>query len=142
MAFKLIKSPYPSDPMIELPISSLTLASGDMLELDAGAANWTVADSSTQHWQKKALVQQAATSSATVVKAIELLPGMKFATEVANAVNTAHNGDRMVLTDQNTVNNTGSDNTGQTAVFVQEGSDGTNAIGEFVYGSGVDPDAA
>ena len=144
--FKLVKSPYESDLMEELTISSLTLSPGDMIELDVGAVAWTVADSSTQHWQKKAVVQEAVTTAATVVKAVPCLPGMKWEVESVNNSAAADNGDRMVLTDKNTVNNTGTDNTGQTAVFIQDAVLGAAAdkriYGEVVYGSGIDPDAA
>lgn len=129
----------------EHPISSLTLAVNDMIELDVGATTWTVADSSTQHWQKKAVCLSAATSSDTLVNAIDVLPGQLWLMDVANAANSAHNGDRMVLSDQNTVNNTGTDSTAQTAVVVQRYpetfTDTTSIVGEIVYGVGVDPDA-
>lgn len=144
--FKLVKSPYPSDYIEELPISSLTLAVGDMVELDVGATTWTVADASTQHWQKKAVVQEAATSSATVVKAIPVLPGQIWEAESANNAAAADDNDRMLLTDQNTVNNTGTDNTSQEACFIQRGFAGAVAdkrlLGEIQYGTGVNPDAA
>lgn len=144
--FKLVKSPYASDYMEELPISSLTLAVGDMIELDVGATTWTVANSSTEHWQKKAVVQEAATSSDTVVLAIPVLPGQVWEAEGANASAAADVGDRMLLTDQNTVNNSGTDSTAEEAVFVMRGYAGATTdnrlIGEVVYGTGVNPDAA
>lgn len=144
--FKLIKSPYVTDAIEELPISSLTLAVGDMIELDVGATTWTEADASTEHWQKKAVVQEAVTTAATVVKAIPVLPGQLWEVEGANNSAAADNGDRMLLTDKNTVNNTGTDNTSEEACFIQRGFAGVAAdkrlIGEVVYGSGINPDAA
>lgn len=144
--FKLVKAPHSSSHVEELPISSLTLAVGDMLELDVGATTWTTADSATEHWQKKAVVQEAATSSATVVKAIPVLPGQIWEAESANDAATADNGDRMLLTDQNTVNNTGTDNTSEEACFIQRGFAGATTdkrlLGEVVFGTGINPDAA
>lgn len=129
-----------------IPISSLTLATGDMLELDIGATTWTVADSSTIHFQKKAVCIEAATSTATEVKAILVNDYQMWEVDLTNAGSDNHDGDRMVLTDQNDVNNTGTDSTAQTAVFIQfqrvgETSDNT-AIGWFIAGTGIDPDAS
>ena len=116
-----------------------------MIELDVGATTWTVGDASTQHWQKKAVCLEAATSSDTIVNAIDVLPGQLWLMDVAATAAAAHNGDRMVLTDQNTVNNTGTDSTAQTAVVIQRYpetfTDTTSIVGEIVYGNGVDPDA-
>lgn len=128
------------------PISSLTLSLGDALELDIGATTWTVADSLTEYWQKKAVCLEAATSSATVVLAQDVLPGQLWEAESANNSASADDGDRMLLTDQNTVNNTGTDNTSEEACFIQRYAVGTAAdkriVGEIVYGTGVNPDAA
>src|SRR3990167_7377416 len=118
MAFEIVRDPINSG-AVELPISSLTLAVGDMIELDAGATTWTVADASTQHWQKKAVCIEAASSSASVVKAVPVNDYQLYKVESANNSAAADNGDRMILTDRNTVNNTGTDNTSQEAVFIQ-----------------------
>lgn len=129
----------------EVPVSSLTLAVGDMLELDIGATNWTVADSSTQHWQMKAVVSEAVTS-ATEVMVRFVKPGQLWDAESGSNSSASHNGDRMLLTDQNTVNNTGTDNTSQEAVFIQLGTISVagdqRLLGTIVYGTGIDPDAA
>src|SRR3990167_8615174 len=130
----------------ELPISSLTLAIGDLIELDVGATTWTVADAATEHWQKKAVCVASATTAATTVLAMPVLPGQKWAAQSINNSAAADNGDRMLLTDQNTVNNTGTDNTSEEAVFIQLGVQGAAAdkviVGDIVYGTGVNPDAA
>ena len=131
---------------VRLPISSLTLAIGDMIELDVGATTWTVADSSTEHWQLKAVCLEAATTSATEVLAMLVASGQIWEAESANNSNSAHNGDRMALTDQNTVNNSGTDSTAQVACFIQLGTLGAAAdkriFGLAVPGTGVNPDAA
>lgn len=129
-----------------LPISSLTLAIGDLIELDVGAVAWTVADSSTEHWQLKAIVQQAATTAATEALAALVVPGMLVEAEVANSSSANHNGDRMLLTDQNTVNNSGTDSTAEEACFIQLGVIGAatdlRVLGLIVPGTGINPDAA
>ena len=131
---------------LELPISSLTLAIGDMIELDVGATTWTVADASTEHWQKKAVCSESATTADSVVKARLVSHGTLYEVETANNTSTDDNGDRMLLTDQNTVNNTGTDNTSEEAIFIQYQPKGAAsdqlALGWFVQGEGVNPDAA
>lgn len=131
----------------KLPVSSQTLSVGDLIELTAGSANWAATTSSTNHFTPKAIAMEAVTSSATQVLAY-LLDGDEFvAVESANTANTSHNGDRMALTDKNTVNNSGSDATGQAVAFVQTGTSGaagstTEIVGHVLVGNGVDPDAA
>ena len=130
---------------IPLAISSLTLAVGDMLMLNVGATTWVAATSSTAHWQRKAVTIQAATSAMTEVLCQEVFPGQMWVAEVANTADTAHNGDRMVLTDSNTVNNTGTDSAAKEAVFIQSVPVGAlsdkRVMGRIVWGSGVNPDA-
>lgn len=130
---------------MELPVSSLTLAVGDMLELDVGATNWTVADSSTEHWQLKAVVSEAVTSASEVMARL-VKPGQLWDAESGSNSSADHNGDRMLLTDQNTVNNTGTDNTSEEAVFLQIGTIGAagdqRLLGVIVPGTGINPDAA
>lgn len=103
--------------MIVLPISSITVVLGDVLELVDGTSTWALATSSSNARTLKAVAQEAATSSATEVKAILVTPSQLWVAETANASNSAHVGDRMALSDANTVNNSGSDTTGATGVF-------------------------
>ena len=145
MAFELVKDGGVTE-MIEVTISSLTLAVGDMLELDVGATAWTEADASTEHWQKKLVVKEPTTTADTLVKGIVVTDLQTWKCESANASDTADNGDRMLLTDKNTVNNSGSDSGAEEAVFVQLAPSGATTdnriIGKFVGGIGVNPAAA
>lgn len=127
----------------DLPVSSQTLAVGDLIERTAGSANWAATTSSTNFFTEKAIVDQAVTSSATTVHAVRLNGFEKVAVEGANTSAVADNGDRMALTDKNTVNNSGTDVTGQAVAFIQDGIVGTTEIvGRVLVGNGVDPDAA
>lgn len=130
---------------LQLPVSSNAVTLGDMLELDVGAANWTDADASTEHWQLKAVATETVASSATAVMATLVVPGQVWACETANNSAAADNGDRMLLTDTNTVNNTGTDNTSEEACVVQLTPMGTAADlrirGVVVPGIGINPDA-
>lgn len=128
---------------VDLPVSSQTLNPGDLIERTAGSTTWAATTSSSDHFTVKAIVDQAVTSSATTVHAFRLNGLESVAAEAANTADVTHNGDRMALTDKNTVNNSGSDQTGQTACFVQEGILGTGEIvGRVLVGNGVDPDAS
>src|SRR3990167_784629 len=105
---------------LELPISSNAVTIGDMLELDVGAVSWTDADASTEYWQLKAIATETVTSAATVVKATLVVSlGQMFSSETVGSSAAADNNDRMILTDANTVNNTGTDSAAQTAVVIQ-----------------------
>ena len=129
-----------------LPISSNAVTLGDLLELDIGAIAWTDADSGTEHWQLKAVASETVTTSATDVKCRLVAPGQMWEAESANSSDTADNGDRMLLTDTNTVNNTGTDNTSEEACFLQLGVIGAstdNRIwGVIIPGTGINPDAS
>jgi hypothetical protein len=123
------------------PVSSLTAAVGDLIELTAGSTTWAACTSSSNYFTRKAIVMEPVTAASQVLS-FELDGTESVVADLTNAANAAHNGDRMVLTDENAVNNTGSDATGQTAVFVQDGIVGTTqAIGRVIVGPGVDPDA-
>ena len=143
--FELIKDAGTTESR-EVTVSSITAAVGDMLELDAGATAWTVADATTEFWQKKIVLIESITSSDTLAVGTIVTADQVWKVEVANNSNADHNGDRMILTDQNTVNNTGSDETDNNVVFIQEAPVGTNtdkrAIGRFIAGTGVDNEAA
>lgn len=137
----------PQDTAAEfLPISSITVAANDLLVLTAGATTWVLGTSSHQHWHRKAIALEAATTAETEIKAVIVNPEQTFEAQSANASNSSHNGDRMVLTDENTVNNTGTDSTAEAAVVVQVGVVGATSenriLVKFLGGTGVDPDAA
>ena len=127
-----------------LPTSSLTAAIGDLLELVAGATTWAKCTSTSNFFTRKAIVMETATSASNIL-CQEVYSDDVIEAECANSSDVAHNGDRMVLTDENTVNNTGTDNTSQTACFIQDGTVGAGSelrlVGRVIVGNGVDPDA-
>lgn len=143
--FKLAK-PYDNVDEVEVTISSLTLAVGDLLELDVGAAAYTVADTATEHWQRKVVCSEAATSSETLVNGIVVNNEFLWEVESENNSSATHNGDRMLLTDKNTVNNAGTDNTSEEACVIQVGVVGVAAdkriLVRFLNASGANPDAS
>lgn len=126
-------------------VSSLTAAVGDLLERTAGSTTWAKCTSSSNFFTVKGILQEALTSASTAL--IYRLNGREVVeADATNAANAAHNGDRMALTDENAVNNSGSDSTGQAVAFVQEGvlatSFGQKILGRVLVGNGVDPDAS
>jgi len=143
--FTPIRSTSTEEDML-VTISSNAVTLGDMLELDLGATAWTDADASTQHWQLKLVASETVTTAATEIKGRLVASGQMWEAESVNASSASDNGDRMLLTDTNTVNNTGTDNTSQEAVFLQLGVLGAasdNRIwGMIIPGTGIDPDAA
>ena len=128
-----------------LPVASATFVAGDLLELTAGSVNWAKVTSSSNFFTRKAIVHSPGTS-VTAVSAQELDGTELVQVASANDTVTSDNGDRMAATDENTVNNSSSDVTGQAVVFVQTGIVGATGdkqiVGYVLVGNGVDPDAA
>lgn len=134
-----------ADFIFNATISSNAVAVGDLLTLAVGSTTWTDATASTEHWQLKAIALDSTTTSDTEVRVLLVRLGTIYEAESANNSDAADNGDRMILTDTNTVNNTGTDNTSQDVVVVQIGVVGANTekriLVTFTGGSGVNPDA-
>ena len=125
-----------------LPISSQTLSVGDMIDRSLGATTWAASTANTKHFTRKAICYAAATSSDTFVLAYELRGDEEVEAQSNATANADHNGDLMILTDKNTVANTGTTVTSEEPVFIQDrvGSTTTSIIGRVIVGSGVDPD--
>jgi hypothetical protein len=129
----------------ELPVSAFTGVKGDLVERLAGATVWTACTSASTHFTRKAILMESCTAASSVLA--YMLNGLETVrAESVNNAAAADNGDLMVLTDTNTVNNTGTNSTAETACFVQEGYSGATTdkrlIGRVLVGNGVDPDAA
>lgn len=135
------------DPMetqfIECPTSSLAVTMGDLLERAVGATTWSATTATSGHFTQKAVAIETIAATASVVKCILVHPWQSWAAEVTNTVAAADNGDSMVLTDVNTVNNTHTNATSEYINFIQDGilADG-RALGRIPAGNGVNPDAA
>ena len=125
----------------EIPISSQTVLVGDLLDLAVGSTTWTVCTSSSVSYTRKAIAIATATSSDSVVLAIELDGNEDVQVQSVNDSAAADNGDRMALTDKNTVNNSGTDVTTTTVCFLQRGTVGATTDdqiwGNVLVGNGV-----
>lgn len=80
------------------------------------------------------VAMETVTSSATSLLVLMINPSQVWECEVANTVSANHNGQKMVLTDANTVNNTGTTSVADEAVVRQVGVAGTKGLFEFVTG--------
>ena len=107
--------------MDERTISSITVVSGDLLAFDRSNAVDVLATSSSSAEDVSYVATAAATSADTEVLAQQIIAKDRYRVDSANNSNSAHNNQRMVLTDENTVNNTGTDSTADTAVVMQVG---------------------
>jgi hypothetical protein len=141
--FEVIKDLRDAE-LVELPVSSFTGTKGDLVERLAAGTGWTACTATSPHFTPKAILMETITSASSVLA--YLLTGFETVrAESANNANASHNGDLMVLTDTNTVNNTGTTSSTEYAAFVQEGYSGATTdkrlIGRVLVGNGVDPDA-
>lgn len=143
MAFRLLKDPMDTEAEFH-DVSSLAVVVGDLLVQAVGATTWTAASSTSNHFLPKMVATETVTSSATEVKGILVNLYQLWDADYNAASSDSHDGDRMILTDENTVNNTGSDSNSQAAVWRQKKRIGptadNRASGYFLGGQGVDPD--
>ena len=100
-------------------ISSITVAIGDLLAFDRANEVVILATSSSSAEDLAGVAVEAASSSDTSVLAQRINQDDEYVVASTNNSNTAHNYHRMVLTDENAVNNTGTDSTSDAAVFMQ-----------------------
>jgi len=142
MAFIVRKGADPRN-YKKVTISSITVTFGELLENVGGATTWTEPTATSNHFTRKAIAQEATSTSETSVLVYELDGTEDVEALATNTANAAHNGDLMVLTDSNTVNNTGTTSSTEYACFVQDkvGLDTTHIIGRVLVGDGVNPDA-
>lgn len=90
--------------------AAVVLDKGELLE-KAASGLCQPADSSTVRSEVIGVCNQdiAAADALTQVEYIEIFQNDLFIVDTTNNSNAAHNGQRMVLTDSKTVNNTGTD---------------------------------
>lgn len=146
MAFRLVKDSMDTHTE-NLEISSVAVAVGDLLELNPGSAeSWVLATSSSEFWTPKAVATASAVSGDTEVKAVIVTPYQLWEADVTNNGASAHDNQLMVLTDEATVNNTGTNSTANSAIFRQKNFTGAAAdntvVGYLAVGHGLDVPAA
>ena len=103
----------------EGPISSITVAIGDVLAFDRSNEVLILATSSSSREDIAGVAREARTTANTTVLYEPVDTRSVYKASLTNNSNTAHNFHRMVLTDEDAVNNTGTDSTADTAVVEQ-----------------------
>lgn len=135
--FRLISDPITTTYKV-VTIASQAYAIGDAVQLSRSAATVTPATSSTITANIYGVAMEAKTSTDTSLLVAVITEQQEWQADVTNTANTAHNFQRMVLTDKGTVNNTGTDSTSTAAIFEQNGvvsgSSTTRIVGRFLVG--------
>lgn len=127
--------------MLALPIASTAFTKGDCLEMVDGATTWSAMLTTSAARTRKAVAQETVLSTATELKAILVTTSQVWVAESANNSDSANRGDRMAFTDGNTINNSGTDETGAAGCFQQLTESGAAAdkriVGQFcgLYGN-------
>ena len=135
MAFKRVKG---SDKGFSEPrtVSSLTAVINELLDYDRANEVLIAATSSSTIESLAGVSVKAIASGDTTAQVKEIVDGDEYVVDTTNNSDSAHNYHRMVLTNSTTVNNTGTDSTADTAVFMQVAPIGAASekkiIGRFV----------
>lgn len=135
MAFKRVKG---SDKGFSEPrtVSSLTGSVGELVDYDRTNEVLAEATSSSTPESLAGVLVSAVASTDTSAQVQEIVDGDEYIADTTNNSSAAHNYHRMVLTDSLTVNNTGTDDTTDNAVFMQIAPVGAAAnkkiLGRFV----------
>ncbi len=115
--------------------SSLAITAGDLLAFSRSAGTVVKATNSTSLEDLAGIAVETIASSETSVLVQLISKDDLFIVPLTNNSNATHNYQRMVLTDENEVNNTGTDSTSDAAVFTQLGVVGAasdkKALGSF-----------
>lgn len=130
MAFKRIAG---SDRgMVERTISATAFSVGDLLQYSRTAGTVIIASATTEVDNLAGVCVKATTTADTKILLQKIEKGDVYEVDSLNAANAAHNYQRMIWGAGNTANNTGTDVTGDTGIFMQTGVVGTSKIvGEF-----------
>ncbi len=120
----------------EVELRRFTIASqaytiGDAVMRSTTAGTVIPATSSTSGDTLIGVAMETVTSAATSLLVALIEPSQEWECETANAVNAAHNYQKMVLTDANTVNNTGTDSVADAAIVMQIAVSGTKGLFRF-----------
>lgn len=118
VGFKLIADPDTTEFRTHT-IASQAYTLGDLVDVSRTAGTVTPSTASSTTVTIRGVAMQTVTSAATTLLIALASPRQRWTVDAVNATNTAHNGQRMILTDKATVNNTGTDSTSASAVFEQ-----------------------
>ena len=119
-------------------IVSQAYAIGDAVMVSRTAADVVPATSTSPTYGIRGVAMEAKTTADTLLLVALATQYQRWTADVTNAADATHNGQRMVLTNARTVNNTGTDSTTTYGVFEQLGVVDTNRIvGRFLVAANI-----
>ena len=116
---------------VRIASQAYTFGDAVMRDTTSDAVDVVPATSSTTHDTILGIALETVASTATSLLIAIIEPSQVWECEVANTVSTNHNYQHMVLTDANTVNNTGTDSAADTAIVMQVGISGAKGLFTF-----------
>jgi hypothetical protein len=133
MAFKLVGG-FPDSFSVEATVTAgVAIAEGDLLDINGNVLQ-RATSSSTIH-TIVGVAAETITTTDTKIKVIPVCQGQLWEADTVNTTDSTELYESMALTDHDTINNSDSDVTGDTGVFLCLGFVGTSAnkkiIGEF-----------
>lgn len=131
--FRLIKED--TDPIFKkVRIASQAYTLGDLVMLDRTSDSVDVvpATSSSTTTNVYGVAMETVASTATELLICLVTPTQEWEVDSVNNSNASHNYQRMLLNDKDSVNNTGTDNTTDEAVFMQTGTIGAASAKKLV----------
>lgn len=126
IGFKLIADPGNTEYRV-YTIASQAYTIGDLVDISRTAATVTPSTASSTTVTIRGVAMETVTSAATTLLISLCNQYQRWSVDSTNTANSAHNGQRMILTDKATVNNTGTDSTSASAVFEQLGFTGATS---------------
>ncbi len=137
VGFKLIADPDATE-FRTFTIASQAYTLGDIVDVSRTAGTVTPSTASSTTVTIRGVAMQTVTSAATSLLVCLASARQKWSADYTNATNVAHNGQRMVLTDKATVNNTGTDSTSASAVWEQLATaSSTRGVGRLLAAANV-----
>lgn len=134
IGFKLIADPNETE-YRTYAIASQAYTIGDSVDVSRSAADVVPSSSSSVTYGIRGVAMETKATTDTTLLVALCTSFQRWTADVTNTPNAAHNGQRMVLTDQRTVNNTGTDSTTVNGVFEQIGVqdlNGKRIVGRFL----------
>ncbi len=136
----------------KVPMANQTVLIGDLFERVHGATTWTACTAASMGYSRKFIAYENVTSATTQsVLGYEVRGNERVEVQSSQVGSATNNGDSFLLTDKNTVDNSGAD-TSQESCFVQDGVGHTTVVGATttysIFGriatsaSGIDPAAS
>ena len=134
MAFSIIIDPDTTVYRL-VKIASQAYSIGDLVDVNRGSSTIDVVPSTASSTTESitGIAMSAQTSSDTQLLIALISPRQTIKASALNTTNAAHNNQRMIWGAGETVNNTGSDVTGNTGIFQQIGVlDSTHVLGKLL----------